>query len=445
MMKKTIVTLAVALGFGLSATAQHASNTTAMSNDAQSAYSAWHIGVGGGVHGSFLRYSDLNEETFPEKKGDWSGVFTVFGERTFGKKAQFVVRPELNILRRGGTLTDIFSNVEFSSGKSYYDEFDISDVRYRVRATYLDLRVPLAYQFGDQSSRLRPYVFVSPILGFTLGGSIDAEYRHEINGDESYKYDGVHMDASKANYAGVYFALAAGAGVKYQFRVGRHDCFLAAEAQYEHGLSDTYGDDNAAKNKIAIGSFPGASVGDKIEGTRKYSGVEFRVLLGIPLSLFSKAPAAPVVHVVEPKPVVVEEPKEEKPCYSLEEINDLMARGENVKGKTICAINDAINFDFGKSQVKPESYAYLDRLATTLIRTNSRIMVKGHTDNVGTEEFNLNLSKERAMAVVDYLVGKGVPRARLAYDYYGMSLPLTTNDTEEGRTLNRRVEFEILK
>lgn len=71
--------------------------------------------------------------------------------------------------------------------------------------------------------------------------------------------------------------------------------------------------------------------------------------------------------------------------------------------------------------------------------------MKSHTDNVGTEEFNLKLSKKRAEAVVEYFVKKGVSQSRLSYSYYGMSQPLSTNDTEEGRAMNRRVEFEILQ
>ena len=74
-----------------------------------------------------------------------------------------------------------------------------------------------------------------------------------------------------------------------------------------------------------------------------------------------------------------------------------------------------------------------------------KVEVKGHTDNVGSEEFNMKLSKDRAEAVVKRLVKKGVQRSNLSYSYYGMSRPLTDNDTEEGRKLNRRVEFEILK
>ena len=176
--------------------------------------------------------------------------------------------------------------------------------------------------------------------------------------------------------------------------------------------------------------------------------------IGIPLGKKKSRPAyvAPVVHKVEPTPVaqetetvpVVEEKAQEKPCYSLEEISAMMSSGENVYGKTFCAV-DAIQFEFGNSTIKRSSYAYLDKLAKILKETGMKVEVKGHTDNVGTEDFNMKLSKERAKGVVNYLVKNGVPTSQLTYSFYGMSQPLADNDTEDGRKLNRRVEFEILK
>ena len=149
----------------------------------------------------------------------------------------------------------------------------------------------------------------------------------------------------------------------------------------------------------------------------------------------------------KPEPIVQETytvpaAKPEKPCYTLEEIDEMMAKNKSVDGKTICAI-DAITFEFGKSNIKPESYDYLDKLAQTLKRSNRHVEVKGHTDNVGGNEFNMNLSRDRAKAVVDYLVSKGVNPDKLTYSYYGMTRPLSDNDTEEGRAKNRRVEFTI--
>ena len=70
--------------------------------------------------------------------------------------------------------------------------------------------------------------------------------------------------------------------------------------------------------------------------------------------------------------------------------------------------------------------------------------ISGHTDNIGTSEYNLKLSQRRASAIVDYLVGKGVDARRLKAVGYGRQQPLASNDDEsEGRELNRRVEFRV--
>ena len=133
------------------------------------------------------------------------------------------------------------------------------------------------------------------------------------------------------------------------------------------------------------------------------------------------------------------------PCNSLDEIISMMAKGQPIEGRKICAIDDAINFELSKSDITPESYDYLNRLAQVLKRTNSKVKIIGHTDNTGSDEFNLNLSKQRALSVLNYLAEQGVPRANLSYDYLGMSMPIATNQTEAGRRLNRRVEFEIME
>ncbi|MBQ5924409.1 MAG: OmpA family protein, partial [Alistipes sp.] len=73
------------------------------------------------------------------------------------------------------------------------------------------------------------------------------------------------------------------------------------------------------------------------------------------------------------------------------------------------------------------------------------VEVKGHTDNTGPEDLNLRLSKARALVVMEYLKECGVSSKRISYAYYGEDLPLSTNETAEGRRLNRRVEFELKK
>ena len=87
----------------------------------------------------------------------------------------------------------------------------------------------------------------------------------------------------------------------------------------------------------------------------------------------------------------------------------------------------------------------LDRVVS-LMTSNPTLSVEigGHTDNVGTPAYNINLSGRRAGEVVKYLVSKGIGPERISARGYGLSMPVATNDTEEGRAQNRRTELKIL-
>ena len=112
-------------------------------------------------------------------------------------------------------------------------------------------------------------------------------------------------------------------------------------------------------------------------------------------------------------------------------------------GTTIILKN--IFFDYNKSTLQPESYAELDRVVEILSKQpNLKIEISGHTDNQGSLKYNTDLSESRAKTVVDYLIGKGIAENRLTYKGYAYEKPIATNDTEEGRSANRRVEFKIL-
>lgn len=113
-------------------------------------------------------------------------------------------------------------------------------------------------------------------------------------------------------------------------------------------------------------------------------------------------------------------------------------------GKKIVLNN--IFFDFNKATLRQESLSELDRAVTLMNNmTSLQIEISGHTDNVGSKSYNQKLSEARAKAVVDYLISKGIDKKRLAYKGYAFSQPIATNDTEEGRQMNRRTEFKVLK
>ncbi|MGR6088153.1 MAG: PorP/SprF family type IX secretion system membrane protein [Arcticibacter sp.] len=104
-----------------------------------------------------------------------------------------------------------------------------------------------------------------------------------------------------------------------------------------------------------------------------------------------------------------------------------------------------LEFDFNASTIKSASNVGLDMLALMLEdKPDWKLKISGHTDAVGSEEYNLELSKKRAEAVRDYLVAKGVSFDRFIVEYFGKYRPISTNDTEIGRSKNRRVEMMLI-
>ena len=107
---------------------------------------------------------------------------------------------------------------------------------------------------------------------------------------------------------------------------------------------------------------------------------------------------------------------------------------------------NSIFFDFDKAVLKPESFPELERVVQLLNdKPSASIEVAGHTDNIGTNDYNQKLSVRRANAVKKFLISKGIDAARVTTVGYGETKPLVSNDDEiDGREINRRVEFTIV-
>ena len=103
-----------------------------------------------------------------------------------------------------------------------------------------------------------------------------------------------------------------------------------------------------------------------------------------------------------------------------------------------------IRFEPGRAIIDPDSAGLLDRLIETALRCpNARIEIAGHTDADGEDAFNQALSEKRAQAVSDYLVKAGLPADRFTATGYGSTQPIATNDTDEGKAQNRRIDFMV--
>ncbi len=101
-----------------------------------------------------------------------------------------------------------------------------------------------------------------------------------------------------------------------------------------------------------------------------------------------------------------------------------------------------INFETGKADIKPESQKIIDQIVQMLKDyPDLKISVEGHTDNVGTPQSNQILSENRAKAVMNAIIAKGIDKSRLSSKGWGQTKPIADNNTEEGRAKNRRVEL----
>ncbi len=106
---------------------------------------------------------------------------------------------------------------------------------------------------------------------------------------------------------------------------------------------------------------------------------------------------------------------------------------------------EGTNFDFDSAALTPDGMAKLDRAAEVMSENPTLVVgVEGHTDSVGSDAYNQNLSERRAQSAVSYLVSKGIDASRLQPTGYGESKPATTNDTAEGRAQNRRVDLIVV-
>ena len=125
---------------------------------------------------------------------------------------------------------------------------------------------------------------------------------------------------------------------------------------------------------------------------------------------------------------------------------------QNIPGATVERVGEGIKvtfasgllYDFDSDAVKPDARANLQSLAQSVDKyPGSDLLILGHTDSVGTEEYNKRLSVSRADAAAEYLVGQGVDRSRIGTGGLGEEEPVAPNATPDGRSRNRRVEVAI--
>ena len=131
---------------------------------------------------------------------------------------------------------------------------------------------------------------------------------------------------------------------------------------------------------------------------------------------------------------------------ALELKNIDILNSEAPKEMTIVLDERSLNFDFDKSNVKPQYYDLLHNLKEFIEQNNYEVTIVGHTDSVGSNQYNFGLSRRRAEAVKAKLLEFGLAEDRIVgIEAMGEEQPIATNETAEGRAQNRRVEFKLVQ
>ena len=370
------------------------------------------------------------------------------------------ISPEVGVIGKGVRLTEKCSDEDFSA-----------DVDYRMDVKYLDFRMPLIYNFRLGHSAMSPYIMVVPNFSAAFGGNISySAWYYTSTGEErrTATTDITYADVNRFDF-GVMF----GAGMDFLIKTKGIPLVFSLEAGWNMGLYNTFAERENLDDRghqppdasVILNDFWGA----ELWRNERYSrGIEVAARLSLPLGYKQQnkkqeeeekievpyrtalpRPTPPVDSTPDTTPEIVLDTVRvnnfnyvKKDCYTLEEMYTFLLEGVDIRDKRICMFN--INFDFDSDVLRPESEEPLNKILNLMNQfPEISIEVYGHTDSIGSVEYNQGLSERRARSAATYLVDHGIDPARLFPIGFGKLLPIDTNETEEGRFHNRRVEFDI--
>lgn len=226
------------------------------------------------------------------------------------------------------------------------------------------------------------------------------------------------------------------------------------ETAYLSSRGDIYKIENAEKPEpitFVSGIVYNKKTNQPMQANIKYYDIETNVELGVATS----DPITGAYKIVLPPGKKYSFIAQQKEFYPISENIDLKAvsaYNEFAKNLYLLPIErgeairlNNIFFEFNSADLMPESFNEIDRLFDILNENQKlNIEIGGHTDDQGSEQYNNNLSENRAKSVLNYLIEKGINKNRLTAVGYGKSSPVVANDSDENRAYNRRVEFKVL-
>lgn len=397
------------------------------------------IGVRTGINFSNMVYSHEPLDRY-EHKIHRVGMIGLFAEMPLGR-TPLSLRPEVTLISRGTTLT-------------------WKDVNYDFMAHYVDLRLPITYNFKMMNEHVSPYLMVVP------------QFNKPFDGIITYSADDYNPSVStpitKADIRPYDISCMFGAGIDFRVDFEKLPVYISLEAGYNMGFVNNFAHREqfeATENpSVILNNFFGAELWKEKRHNR---GVEVAVRVALPIDrefvrrYREKRLGVPdtvwrtqtdtvigptdtvIVERVMPEKRMKEVNYQTKECFTIAELYNLMEQGVDITGKRICMFD--INFDFDSYKIRPESEKPLNELTQMMLEyPQMTVEVYGHTDSIGPVDYNQRLSENRANAVREYISNHGISPARIKSFGYGLKYPIDDNSTEQGRFRNRRVEFEVI-
>lgn len=318
-----------------------------------------------------------------------------------------------------------------------------SDVTYQLNYRYLDARLVLALHLGKDRARLSPYLIAGPVVGTTMRGQIHYESMYTAP---------FVTPLQKGEFAAFNMGVYGGVGIDIPFYWGYKESVFSLEVGIRRGLTDTFTGNEKSEFSNILNPEPNIPLYtmERLPGC-----LELMARIAIPIHAKKKSEPSHAQSVSSKVESVVEEYPQEaayvgfddeyqsKECYTLGQVRDSVMAGKDISGLRICLFN--VLFDFDKSEVRPESYRMLQDLGQLMrMFPSMRIKVNGHTDSKGSDEYNEDLSDRRAKSVRSVIMSYGIDGDRIEWQGYGEKYPIDTNETDDGRQRNRRVEIDVL-
>jgi len=414
------------------------------------AYRTWSVGINGGALSSYTIFhgkEDWRNQDFDLGYGAYvknqiSHAFGLqanfFGGQVHGTGNANAASPSVSYRTNIDFAGDIagvvtLANISWGKNQSFVQAYISSGgglMAYRP-AVYDASKVKT--QVAGKPDVLEYYIPVGTGLKFNLSSGVNLDIGYQVNFVNNDNFDGnvTGTTFDKFSYAHIGLEFSIGKHTKPQ--LATHNPVAAMRAEYtmkEIALENLI-DAEKARNEALRADLDRTNANLNATNANLAKFTVDSDSDGVP-DFFDKCPGTPSGTPVDGSGCPLPVAKAPVTVYVTE-----------ADKKVVKDAIDNLQFDTGKSTIRPTSFATLNKVADLLISKNFSLKLAGHTDDVGSDVTNMRLSKNRAEAIRTYLIGRGANASRIEATGYGKTQPIATNSTPEGRQQNRRVEFTL--